>query len=100
MITRTIKSTTVDAMVVNIATAEVITKPVVLNGTFKSFEKGGDAFKYVNELNIWKPSEIVVKVDFVEVTEKLYGMPEEVFMKYAVELPPRAKVKKPETTEK
>lgn len=100
MITRTIKSTTVNAMVVNTATAEVITKPVVLNGTFKSFEKGGDAFKYVNELNTWKPSEVVVKVDFVEVTEELYGMSEEDFIAHAVKLPPRAKSEKPEDAEK
>lgn len=100
MITRTIKSTTVNAMVVNTATAEVITKPVVLNGTFKSFEKGGDAFKYINELNIWKPSEVVVKLDFVEITEELWGMSEEEFMAHGHKLPPRAKGEKPEDVEK
>ena len=89
MITRTIKSTTVNAMICDTASATVYTKEVAINGTFKSFEKGGDAWKYVNELNSWKATEIVVKVEFVGVTEKLYGISEEDFMKYAKELPPR-----------
>lgn len=97
MITRTIKSTTVNAMVCNTAKGEVYTRPVVCNGTFKSFEKGGDCWKYVNELPFWKPVEVVVKVDFVEVTEKLYGISEELFMQYAKELPPRKTSEQTET---
>lgn len=90
MITRTIKSTIVKAMICDTKNASITEQLVTMGGTFKGFERGTDGFNACQELPIWSMTQIVVKVDFVGVQEKLYGMPENVFMQYAVELPPRA----------
>ena len=86
MITRTLKATEVKAMICNTKTATVETRFITVNGTFKDVETLKNA---VQVLNIWSMADVVVMVEKIAETEKLYGMPESLFMMYAKELPPR-----------
>ena len=88
MITRTIESTNVRIMGIDTASASVTYNVYFLNGTFKSDDEIIARVKADNGTAVMNGF-IPVKVDFKEVVEKLYGMPESEFMKYAKELPPR-----------
>lgn len=90
MVTRTIISTTVEVLVINIETAEVGTKSFVLGQNMVKDEKTmlNNAQAMMNEQagnNLWK----CVAVKHIIEEETLYGMTEQDFLKYAKVLPPR-----------
>lgn len=103
MITRTMKTSIIKAMVVNTASKDVAamvrTEEIEVDGVFKDFSKGGEAWKYVNELPRWNAAEIVASVELVRVDEWLYVATDEDFRKIAKKMPPRAKATEAEATE-
>ena len=84
MVTRTIKATKCVVLAVNVGAEEITEKEVILPRTYKP-EK---LLKAVQEFADTDDSKIV-SVKSYEVTEALYGMSEEDFMKSAEILPPR-----------
>lgn len=90
MVTRTVITTTIDVLVINIETAEVGTKSFVLGQNMVKDEKtmlnnaqvmmDGQAGN-----NLWK----CVAIKNIVEEETLYGMTEQDFLKYAKVLPPR-----------
>lgn len=111
MVTRTITATKVNALCINIDTAEPFNKTLILSGTYKDEKSMLKAATSVieNETLEWtlKENETVedllnkngrVKVVHIvesEEIETLYGMTEQEFIQKAQVLPPR--VKKEET---
>ena len=89
MITRTIEFTNVNVMYVNTETAEVTIAAKMLTGDFKNED---DIKKYLNEHDIVGDF-IAVKVTIIGTEEKLFGMPETEFIKYAQPLPNRLSTK-------
>lgn len=90
MFTRTISTTTIDVLVINIETSEVGTKHFVLGQNMVKDEKTmlNNAQVMLNTETgneLWK----CVAVKNVKEEEALYGMPESDFIKYAKILPPR-----------
>lgn len=90
MVTRTISTTTIDVLVINIETSEVGTKHFVLGQNMIKDEKTmlSNAQVMLNTETgnaLWK----CVAVKNVKEEETLYGMPESDFIKYAKVLPPR-----------
>lgn len=90
MVTRTIVTTTIEVLVINIETAEVGTKYFSLGQNMVKDEKTmlNNAQAMMDEQagnNLWK---CVVVKNIVE-EETLYGMTEQDFLKYAKALPPR-----------
>nr|UWG22620.1 MAG: Histone-like Protein p6 [Bacteriophage sp.] len=90
MITRTISTTTIEVLVINIETSEVGTKHFVLGQNMIKDEKtmlnNAQAMLDIETGNaLWK----CVDVKNVKEEEALYGMPESEFIKYANALPPR-----------
>ena len=90
MITRTITTTTVGVLVVNINTSEVCTKHFVLGQLAIRDEKTmlNNAQKHIDdetEKGLW----VCVAIKDVKEQETLYGMTEQDFIKYAKVLPPR-----------
>jgi len=92
IITRTIESTIVNYKVFSIKTGEVFDNVHTIAGKYDEKEctkvlsaeyESSEEFKFI-------------MVNSVEVIEKLYGMPESVFMMYATELPPRKVYEKEE----
>nr|DAF14136.1 MAG TPA: hypothetical protein [Caudoviricetes sp.] len=79
MITRTIKVTKFDITYFDLEINEVRWDALELVGTptDKEIEK---------QFNTENPTCKFIKLDNVEVTEKLYGLSEEMFLQYAVEL--------------
>lgn len=79
MVTRTIKVTRYEVTYFDLEINEVRTDELEIVGTptDKEIEKS------FNEEN---PTCKFIKLDNVEVTEKLYGLPENIFLQYAVEL--------------
>lgn len=79
MVTRTIKVTKFDITYFDLEINEVRQDALELVGTptDKEIEK---------QFNIENPSCKFIKLDNVEVSEKLYGLSEEMFLQYAVEL--------------
>lgn len=79
MVTRTIKVTKFDITYFDLEINEVRQDALELVGTptDKEIEK---------QFNIGNPSCKFIKLDNVEVSEKLYGLSEEMFLQYAVEL--------------
>ena len=90
MVTRTISTTTIEVLVINIETSEVGTKHFVLGQNMikdeKAMIKNAQSMLDVETGNtIWK----CVAIKNVKEEETLYGMSESEFIKYAKVLPPR-----------
>ena len=89
MVTRTIKSTKVTALCLDIVTAEPLNKTFVVSGTYPSDPKGTAKLlkkvKYLADTETFK----VVAIADTEVEENLYGMTEEEFIAGAKILPAR-----------
>lgn len=92
MITRTIETTLVNYKAFNIASGEVVDLEIVING--KHDEK--ESSKILTEWFTNGDEVRFIMVNYVVPVEKLYGMPESVFMMYATELPPRKVYEKEE----
>ena len=91
MVTRTVDSTLVTALCVDITTQETLTNSYDISGKFADDEKGSEkllkATKKVAETDTIKVVSILSK----ENKETLMGMTEQEFMSLAKELPPRTK---------
>lgn len=85
MVTRTIITTKVNVMCLDIETGEPFNKTVVVPRTYKDDEKLLKKVKEVLETETLKPVHIVDK----EEIETLYGMKEQDFIEHAELLPPR-----------
>ena len=81
-VTRTINNVEVTAICMNIETSEVENKTLILTGDTPTNEQALKQLKKRYESDTFK----VVAVKDIKVTEKLYGMSEIEFLKYAVEL--------------
>lgn len=86
MVTRTITTTKVNVMCLDIETGEPCNKSVVVPRTYKDDEKLLKKVKEVLETETLKPVHIVDK----EEIETLYGMTEQNFIEHSEVLPPRA----------
>ena len=86
MITRTIKTTTGTAMMVNVETNEVHHVEFGFAGEYSKEDK-----KLINKIRDEYEDDVLkfVIVNDVTVHEQLYGMEDEVFIAYAKVLPPR-----------
>lgn len=84
MITRTIKTTTADILCLDVDSGEACNRSFVLPRVPKK-EKEILAFA-AEILAVDEPSVHPVHVVNTEVNEKLYGMPESTFLKYAEEI--------------
>lgn len=89
MVTRTILSTEVKAVAANLQ--ENVLEELTYNipGKITNKDKALNILKKVRTTAVRIPT----KVNELTLCEKLYGMPEETFIEYAVELPPRASKK-------
>lgn len=85
MITRTVVATEVNALCLNIETAEPFNKTVILSGTFKDKQAIEKAAKKAIDTDLEK---CVTVVEYTE-KETLYGMSEQQFIELAKVLPPR-----------
>lgn len=85
MVTRTVVYTVATVLCLNTETAEPYNDTISLSGTFKD-EKA--ILKQCKKL-LENDTVSVAKVVDVQTAEKLFGMPEQEFMSYAKELPPR-----------
>lgn len=85
MVTRTVVATEVNALCLNIETAEPFNKSIILSGTFKDKKAVEKATKKVIDTDTVKCAAVV---DYKE-TETLYGMTEQKFIEQADVLPPR-----------
>lgn len=92
MVTRTILSTEVKAVIANLS--ENVLEEVTYNIPGKITNKD-KAMKILRKQYTTLP---IIPTTVLELTicEKLYGMPEETFIEHAVELPPRASKKEVE----
>jgi hypothetical protein len=100
MVTRTLVSTSVNVLCLNVETAEPINQTYELARTFTDDDKLMKALRAEYETDTNKLVHIVDKTE----VEKLYGMSETDFMKYAKELDPEtrkplADTAEPDTTE-
>ena len=84
MITRTINVTTIEAMCVDISTAEVSIKELELTGETYTQEKALKVLKNEYETDTFK----VVAIQKMEVHEEMYGLKEIEFLKVAQKLDP------------
>ena len=91
MVTRTVDSTKVSALCVDVTTQETLTQEYNISGKFADDEKGNakllKATKAVAETDTIKVVSILTK----EAQETLMGMTEQEFMSLAKILPPRSK---------
>lgn len=85
MVTRTITTTEVNVMCLDIENAETVNKCVIVSRTFKDDEKLLKEVKKIVETDAIKAVHIVDKTE----VETLYGMPEHEFIEHATVLPPR-----------
>lgn len=85
MVTRTVVATEVNALCLNIETAEPFNKTVILSGTFKDKQAIEKAAKKAIDTDLEK---CVTVVEYTE-KETLYGMAEQKFIELAKVLPPR-----------
>lgn len=92
MVTRTILSTEVKAVTANLS--ENVLEEVTYNIPGKITNK--DKAMNILKKQYTTSSRIPTLVVELTICEKLYGMPEEIFIEYAVELPPRASKKEVE----
>ena len=91
MVTRTIKSTLVNVLCLDISTAEPCNKVFTLPGTMVDSEgklKEKAALKIISEMCSNSTVKPVAVVGY-DVIEKLYGMDEATFIENSVVLPPR-----------
>lgn len=86
MVTRTIITTKVNVMCLDIETGEPCNRSVEVPRTYKDDEKLLKKVKEVLEMETLKPVHIVDK----EEIETLYGMTEQEFIEHAKILPPRS----------
>lgn len=86
MVTRTIITTEVNVLCLDIETGEPCNRSVVVPRTYKDDEKLLKKVKEVLETETLKPVHIVDK----EEIETLYGMTEQKFIEHAEILPPRS----------
>lgn len=94
MVTRTITTTKANVMCLDIESAELCNKSVVVPRTYKNDETLLKKVKEVLETETLKPVHIVDK----EEIETLYGMTEQVFIEHA-EVMPKRKVAEENVTE-
>lgn len=92
MVTRTITTTDVNVMCLDVEKGEPINKDVTLSRTFKDDEKLLKEVKKIIETDTIKAVHIVDKKEL----ETLYGMPEQEFIEHAKVLPPRETKKETE----
>lgn len=85
MVTRTLTTTKVNVMCLDIETGEPCNKSVVVPRTYKDDETLLKKVKEVLETETLKPVHVVSK----EEIETLYGMSEQEFIEHAKVLPPR-----------
>lgn len=90
MITRTVSTTTIDVLVINIESAEVGTKSFILGQNMTKDEKTmlNNAQKMLDDetgTTLWQ----CVAIKNIKEEETLYGMTEQDFLRYAKVLPPR-----------
>lgn len=85
MVTRTIKSTKVVALCINIETAEPFNDVILLPRTYKNEKHILDSAKKARDTE----EEKVVSICEAEVITGLYGMTEQEFLKHADKLPER-----------
>ena len=88
MVTRTMTTSVIAIMGIDMETASVKTVEISIAGTIDTTdEKQVNAIKEKVTTDSFKPAMVTVK----ETIEKLYGMTETDFLKYAKELPARTK---------
>lgn len=92
MVTRTITTTEVNVMCLDVEKGEPINKDVTVSGTFKDDEKLLKEVKKNVETDAIKAVHIVDKRE----VETLYGMTEQEFIEHATQLPPREAKKEAE----
>lgn len=92
IITRTIESTEVNFKVFSVKTGEVFNTVQTIAG--KHDEK--ECNKILSLMHDSSDEYKFIMINSIEVIEKLYGMPESLFMQYATELPPRKTYEKEE----
>ena len=85
MVTRTIISTKVNALCLNLLTAEPYNEEFTLAGSYKS----NDVIKKILERNYNNDEHIIAHIVSAIETSTLYGMTEQEFIKNAEVLPPR-----------
>ena len=93
MITRTIKNTTVLVKVYDLEKDEITSTWLDITGNISNDDELTKACENRLKGSDYKLLKVVDKI----VTEKLYGMSENLFMLYAVELEPRTKEETEET---
>lgn len=99
MVTRTITATKVNALCINIETAEPFNKTLILSGTYKDKKGMLKAATSVIEKEMFEVEGQLCENDRVKVVhiveseeiETLYGMTEQEFIQLAKVLPPRTK---------
>lgn len=96
MVTRTIQSTTVTALCMDIVSAEPCNRTLTIPRTYKT-EK--DIMKVVKPIIETVGNIRVVAIVDTSVNEALYGMTEQEFLEYAHLLPPRSSAEEESTTE-
>jgi predicted transcriptional regulator YheO len=87
MVTRTMQTTEVNVLCLNIQTAEPFNKDLVLAGTFKD----NKAMMKAVSAQVDNDAQKAVVITTSKVVETLYGMTEDEFIKNAKVLPPREK---------
>ena len=87
MVTRTITSTKVNVLCLELAKAEPFNKVIELAGTYKDDKALMNAITNTMDTEKEKPVHIVDK----EIVDKLYGMSEDEFIKSAQELDPKTR---------
>lgn len=85
MITRTMKTSNVTVLCVNVDDRSTFEQNVTLPGIYKDAKKLEKAVKYVFDDSPVKPIQVIG----VEVSEQLYGMSEETFLQYATKMDKR-----------
>ena len=85
MVTRTINATVVTVLCMDIVNASATTKEIEISGTYKN---DSDLLKVLKK-KYDTTNFVVVAIQKTETKEKLYGMTETDFMKYAKEMDSR-----------
>jgi hypothetical protein len=91
MVTRTVTTTEVELLCLNIVTAEPFNETAVIPGTYTSNEKILKVLRPVLDTEETK----IVSVSRAEIKHTLYGMSEGDFIKLANVMPPRKKADEP-----
>ena len=91
MVTRTVTTTEVELLCLNIVTAEPFNETAVIPGTYTSNEKILKVLRPVLDTKETK----IISVSRAEIKHTLYGMSEGDFIKLADVMPPRKKADEP-----